>query len=164
VLASLISSIALSFVRRFRRANGVPRKRRKTMIKQTNPFYTINEAYEILKRLGADLMNSSTTYSLPWNDTCETQPERPLCWQEYVLSIITRRIYVGSAYYYVVEIHMDDEGFDKVCDLIEASVDVNKDEVPVLCKGPHSDKYDMYYIEPGAQLILFKLVPKEVTI
>lgn len=138
------------------------------MIKHTNPFYTIHEATEALRHLGAEPYKSKSqnqtqnpsgaTYAFPWGDSYGAKPEEPIYWQDHILGIMVQRVYEGGTHYHKIEIHLDAEGFDRVCSLMEASAD----EVPPLLKKAHSDEYDMHYIEPGTLLTLFKLVAREV--
>lgn len=131
------------------------------MIKHTNPFYTIDEALAVLKNLGADphrgKSSPGATYPFPWGNSYGAKPEEPVYWQEHVLGIMVQSVYTKGTHHYVIEIHLDREGFDTVYGIMRALAD----EAPELLKKDHSDEYDMYYIEPGSLLRLFKLVPKE---
>ena len=130
------------------------------MFKYNNPFHTINEAVTVLVTHGADpIMSKSagSTYAFPWGDSYVVQDE--IYWQEHILSVAAIRVYSGSAYHYKVEIHILSEGFDRVLELIRR----NSTFAPEVVKVPHSDEYDMHYIEPDTLLRIFKLVPKEVT-
>lgn len=135
------------------------------MTKHTNPFYTIHETTEVLRQMGAEPFKnkpesqnpSGATYAFPWGDSYGAKPEEPIYWQDHILGIMVQRVYEKGTHYHKIEIHLDAEGFDSVYELMRSP----EDDEPKVLKKVHSDEYDMYYIEPGTLLTLFKLVPRE---
>ena len=120
------------------------------MNKYTNPFLTIGETLSTLKSLGADPLAPllGATYPFPWGNSYKN-----IDWREHILSIMVQRVYEKGNHYYKIEIHLDTEGFDIVCSLMNTA-----DEVPPLLKKKLSDEFDMHYIEPNSLLRLFKRV------
>lgn len=112
------------------------------MTEYNNPFYTLREAFAILKTQGA-----SPTSNLPADQ---------VDWREQILSVMTFRQYRGTAHYFVVSIHIEYSGFIALRGVLEKNFDVVRSE--------HSDEYDkiaMYLDHEGYLFEVMALVPKE---
>lgn len=128
------------------------------MTKHINPFYTLVEATAVLKNLGADPRRSKpqnvtgVSYPFPWGYSYGAKPEEKVYWQEHIISVATRRVYdEHQDYWFEVEIHIDKEGLEALVALTGLNI----------LKGPHSDDYEQWTVNPGTLFKVFALVPTE---
>lgn len=113
------------------------------MIKHTNPFYTINDAIDVLKNLSAKPLSNPFRYD-----------ESEIHWPDHVLSVHVSRVYNDKyEHYFESEIHLDKEGF--VAFVSMTGLNVQREHL--------SDDYDTLYVLPGSLLKVFTLGAKEDT-
>jgi hypothetical protein len=111
------------------------------MTKFTNPFYTIDEAIEVLKSLGAKPMSNPFRYD-----------ESSVHWPEHIIGIQTSRVYdVQYKYHFEVEIHVDREGLDALVQMTGLNI----------MREPHLGILDALTVRPGTLLKVFALEAKE---
>ena len=143
------------------------------MNKYTNPFKALEEAKTELKSLGADPLAPVTfstpgatnptgvAYPFPWgysygqSKSAPTNDESPeLEWYYHILSLCANRVYVDGSFYTVIDVHMDLEGFERVCALLYD----NAKEWSGIQEKYHSEGYNIRSIEPTPLVRIFTLV------
>ena len=111
------------------------------MTRHTNPFYTIDEAVDVLRNLGAKPMAHIIHPT-----------EENFNWQDRILSVSAGRVYDEQYnYHFDVTIHIDREGFDALVAMTGLVISVEE----------FDDDYLAEVVYPGSLLKVFTLVPKE---